>query len=136
MSKNYIDNNLQAIRSEFKLTDYWVYLNAGDQMIPGNYWLKAVREFYNFVEFGRMEDIPSADIATHPFLTTAWKESTERGARFINADPDEVTNAYRPSITANLIMYNMMDWKAGDNIVFSDLAYPSFVYIAAVVCVL
>ena len=42
-----------------------------------------------------MEDIPSADIATHPFLTTAWKESTERGARFINADPEEVTNAYQ-----------------------------------------
>jgi selenocysteine lyase/cysteine desulfurase len=131
MMSNYIDENLQAIRGEFKLTDYWVYLNAGDQMIPGNYWLKAVREFYNFVEFGRMEDIPNADIATHPFLTTAWKESTERGARFINADPEEVTNAYRPSITANLIMYNMMDWKAGDNIVFNDLSYPSFLYIAS-----
>jgi selenocysteine lyase/cysteine desulfurase len=130
MPGNYIDANLEAIRSEFKLTDYWVYLNAGDQMIPGNYWLQAARDFYNFVECGRMEDIPNADIATHPFLTTAWKESTERGAKMINADPAEVTNAYRPSITANLILYNMMDWREGDNIVFNDLSYPSFLYIA------
>ena len=48
MSKNYIDNNLQAIRSEFKLTDYWVYLNAGDQMIPGNYWLKGGQRILQF----------------------------------------------------------------------------------------
>lgn len=130
MTENYIDANLEAIRSEFKMADYWVYLNAGDQMIPGNYWLKAARDFYNFVECGRMEDIPTADIATHPFLTTAWQESIERGARFINANPSEVTNIYRPAIMANLIMYDMLDWEAGDNIVFSDLSYPSFVYIA------
>ncbi len=37
MSDNYIDNNIDAIRSEFKLLDHWIYLNAADQMIPGNY---------------------------------------------------------------------------------------------------
>ena len=42
---NYIDNNIEEIRSEFKLLDYWVYLNAGDQMIPGNYWLKGGQGF-------------------------------------------------------------------------------------------
>ena len=47
--KNYIDDNLEAIRGEFKMLDHWVYLNAGDQMVPGNYWLKAIRDFYNFV---------------------------------------------------------------------------------------
>jgi selenocysteine lyase/cysteine desulfurase len=130
MSNNYIDENLDSIRREFKLTDHWVYLNAGDQMIPGNYWLEAAREFYRFVEYGRMEDIPNADIATHPFLTAAWRESIERSARLINADPEEVTNSYRPSITANLIMYNLLDWEPGDNIVFNELSYPSFVYIA------
>ena len=129
MSGNYIDNNIEDIRGEFKLLDHWVHLNAGDQTIPGNYWLKAVRDFYNFVEYGRMEDIPNADIATHPFLLSAWDECIERAARLINADKDEVTNAYRPAITANLIFYNMFDWFEGDNIVFSDLSYPSFVYI-------
>ena len=129
MSKNYIDENIDEIRSEFKLLDHWIYLNAADQMIPGNYWLKAVREFYDFVEFGRMEDIPNADIATHPFLMAAFRESIERSARFINADPDEVTNAYRPAITSNLILYNMFDWQQGDNVVITDLSYPSIPYI-------
>ena len=129
MSTNYIDQHIDEIRREFKLLDHWVYLNAADQMIPGNYWLTAAREFYNFVEYGRMEDIPTADIATHPFLQASWTESIERSARFINADPDEVTNTYRPAITANLILYNMFEWHEGDNVVITDLSYPSIPYI-------
>src|SRR5690554_6784873 len=125
---NYIDQHIDEIRSEFKLLDYWVYLNAGDQMIPGNYWLKAVKDFYNFVEFGRMEDIPNADIATHPFLTTKWGESIELGAKFINAEVEEVTNTYRPAVTANLILYNMFKWNKGDNVVITNLSYPSIPY--------
>lgn len=126
---NYIDEHIDEIRSEFKLLDHWVYLNAADQMIPGRYWLEAARDFYGFVEYGRMEDIPNADIATHPFLTAACTESIERSARFINADPDEVTNIYRPAIAANLILYNMFDWNEGDNFVITDLGYPSIPYI-------
>ncbi len=102
---NFVDDNIEEIRREFKLLDHWVYLNAGDQMIPGKYWLDATRDFYSFVEFGRMEDIPTADIATHPFLLPVWDECIERAARLINGDKDEVTNAYRPAITANLIFY-------------------------------
>lgn len=126
---NYIDQHIEEIRSEFKLLDYWVFLNAADQNIPGNYWLKAAREYYDFQEFGRMEDIPNADVATHPFLTTAWDECIARGAKLINANKNEVTNTYRPSITANLIFYNMLEWKKGDSVVFTDLSYPSMVYI-------
>ncbi len=126
---NYIDANIDEIRGQFKLLDHWIYLNAADQMIPGRYWLDAVRDFYGFVEYGRMEDIPNADIATHPFLLSAWNESIERSARFINADKDEVTNIYRPVITANLILYNMFEWHEGDNFVITDLSYPSIPYI-------
>ena len=129
MNGNYIDEHLDEVRAEFKLLEHWVYLNAADQMVPGNYWLNAIREFYNFVEYGRMEDIPAADIATHPFLLAKWDESVRLSARFINADPDEVTNAYRPAITANLILYNMMEWDEGDNVVITDLSYPSIPYI-------
>ena len=129
MGDNTIDNNIDAIRSEFKLLDHWIYLNAADQMIPGNYWLSAARDFYSFQEYGRMEDIPTADIATHPFLMALAGECIERAARLINADKDEVTNCYRPCITANLIFYNMFEWHSGDNVVFTDLSYPSIPYI-------
>lgn len=126
---NYIDQHIDAIRSEFKMLDYWVYLNAGDIMVPGRYWLDAARDYYNFQECGRMEDIPNADVATHPFLTSAWDECITRGARLINADKTEVTNMYRPAVTANLILYNMLDWNEGDNAVITDLSYPSVAYI-------
>jgi cysteine desulfurase / selenocysteine lyase len=126
---NYIDQHVDEIRNEYKMLDHWVYLNAGDQMVPGRYWLEAARDFYGFQEFGRMEDIPSADVATHPFLTSAWDDCITRGARLINADKDEVTNIYRPSVTANLILYNMLDWTRGDNVVFTDLSYPGIPYI-------
>ena len=76
-----------------------------------------------------MEDIPTADIATHPFLLSAFSESIELSAKFINADPDEVTNSYRPAITANLILYNMFEWHEGDNVVITDLSYPAIPYI-------
>ena len=38
MNNNYIDDHLDEVRAEFKLLDHWVYLNAADQMVPGNYW--------------------------------------------------------------------------------------------------
>lgn len=40
---NYIDQHLDEIRAEFKMLDHWVYLNAGDIMVPGRYWLDAAR---------------------------------------------------------------------------------------------
>ncbi|MCA9684307.1 MAG: aminotransferase class V-fold PLP-dependent enzyme [Myxococcales bacterium] len=127
--QNPIDAQLDEIRGEFELLEHWNYLNAADQMIPGRYWLRAARRFYDLVEAGRMEDIPQADLATHPFLMPAWSEAIELSAAFINADPDEVTNSYRPTVMANLIFYNMLEWQAGDNVVITDLSYPGYVYI-------
>ena len=124
-----LEKNINEVRKEFKLLDYWTFLNAADQMIPGNYWLKAVREFYNFQETGRMEDIPVQDIATHPFLTTTFFEAIERSANFIHADKEEVTPMYRIMTASNLLLYDMIDWKKGENVVFTDLAYPSIPYI-------
>ncbi len=124
-----LEKNINEIRKEFKLLDHWTFLNAADQMIPGDYWLDACREFYNLVEAGRMEDIPVADIATHPFLTKTFFETIERAARLIHADKEEVINIYRPMTAANLILYNMLDWVKGDNVVFTDLEYPSITYI-------
>lgn len=124
-----LDDRFDEVRAQFGLTRYWAYFNAGDQMIPGRYWLDAVREFYAFQEHGRMEDIPVQDVATHPFLTTAYYEAIEKSARLIGADPDEVTLAYRPMQVCNLVVNDLLDWKPGDNLVFTDLQYPSFPYV-------
>lgn len=126
---NLLENRLDEIRAQFGMTDYWVYFNTADQMIPGNYWLKAVRDFFDFQERGRMDDLPIPDVATHPFLTTAYYEATEKSARLIGADPEEVTLAYRPAQVCNLVANDLIDWKEGDNVVFTDMGYPSFVYV-------
>lgn len=126
---NLLEERFDEVRGEFDLTNYWIYLNAGDQMIPGNYWLKAVRDFYAFQERGRMEDIPVQDVATHPFLTTAYYEATAASARMIGADPEEVTLAYRPMQVCNLVVNDLLEWHPGDNLVFTDLQYPSFPYV-------
>lgn len=130
---NYLEDYLDEVRAQFGMLDHWIFLNAGDQSIPGNYWLKAVRDFFDFQERGRMEDIPNQDIATHPFLMQATYEAIERSAKLIGADKKEVTLMYRPLQAANLIVNDMLDalqpWKNGDNIVFTDLTYPSFTYV-------
>ncbi|MFQ5772161.1 MAG: aminotransferase class V-fold PLP-dependent enzyme, partial [bacterium] len=124
-----IEENLDQIRAEFDLLKYWIYLNAADQMIPGNYWLKAVRDFFDFQERGQMEDIPVSNIATHPFLTSTYYECIERAARLIHANKEEVTNCYRPIQVANMIVNDLLAWRSGDNVVFTDLCYPSFPFI-------
>lgn len=128
-SSNYLEDHLDAVRAEYELLDYWIYLNVADQAIPGNYWLKAVRDFFDFQQRGRMEDIPVQDIATHPFLTTAYYEAIGLSAKLIHADPEEVTLAYRPMQVCNLVVNDMLEWKEKDNIVFTNLQYPSFPYV-------
>ena len=130
---NYLEDHLDEVRAQFGMLDHWIFLNVADQAIPGNYWLKAVRDFFNFQKRGRMEDIPNQDIATHPFLMQATYEAVERSAGLIGADKEEVTLMYRPLQAANLIVNDMLDalqsWKKGDNIVFTNLTYPSFPYV-------
>ena len=133
LKNNYLEEHFYKVREQFSLLDHWVFLNAADQSIPGNYWLKAVRKFFDFQESGRMEDIPNQDIATHPFLMAATYEAMEKSARLIGADSQEVTLMYRPLQACNLIINDMLEamqeWKKEDNIVFTDLTYPSFPYV-------
>jgi len=128
LENNYLESHFDEVRGQFELLNHWNYLNAADQMIPGNYWLKACHDFYDFQAKGRTEDIPNPDIATHPFLMQKTFEAVRKSAKFIHADSDEVTLMYRPMLACNLIV-NMIDWKKGDNVVFTDLDYPSFPFI-------
>jgi len=41
-----------------------------------------------------MEDIPVADIATHPFLTTTFSEAIEKSANFIHTDKEIDSHAF------------------------------------------
>jgi selenocysteine lyase/cysteine desulfurase len=119
----------ERYRNEFPLLKHWIYLNTADMMIPGKYWMDAVRECLNFYECGRIEDMPVADIATHPFLTPVFSECIRRASKLIHAKESEVTNMYRIMTATNLVVNNLLEWERGDNIVFTDLTYPSMSFI-------
>jgi len=124
-----LDKNIENLRKEFDLLKYWVFLNAGASMIPGTYWLKAEEDFLDFQRRGLIETIPVAGIAAHPYLTHTYYECIERAAKLINAKPVEVTNMYRVVTAANLVIKGMLDWDKTDNVVFTDLTYPSITFI-------
>ncbi|MFT4931359.1 MAG: selenocysteine lyase/cysteine desulfurase [Natronomonas sp.] len=118
-----------ATREQFPMLDHEIFLNAADQMAPGRYWIDGFRDCLTLYEAGRISDEPPYGPATHPFLTTAFEECIELGADLLGADPTEVTNMYRPMTAMNLVLTDLLDWEDGDNVVFTDLAYPSLPYI-------
>jgi len=116
-------------RDEYPMLNHWVFFNAADQMVAGRYWLNAMRESLNLYEAGRAEDDPPFGPVTHPFLTTVFNEVNSRAAKLIHAKENEVTNMYRVMTASNSILNDLMDLKKGDNVVFSDLDYPSIPFI-------
>lgn len=118
--------NLDKIREEFPMLKYWIFLNAGGMMIPGKYWLKAAHEFFDLQEKGRMD---SGDVATHPFLSGRAMHAKEEAAKLIHAGKEEVTNMYRVMTASNMVINDIINWEEGDNVVFTDLAYPSIPFI-------
>jgi len=124
-----VNKDVEKIREEYNMLKYWTFLDAANQMIPGNYWLKAQEEYLNFLKCGRIGTVPAADIAAHPFLTSVYNESIVRAAELIHAKNNEVTHIYRVVTAINFILYNMLRWEEGDNIVFTDLTYPSSTYV-------
>lgn len=124
-----IEKNIDKIREEFPLLDQWVFFNAADYNIPGEYWVKAMKDSIDYQRRGQMSDNPPFGFATHPFLTKEFFECKERAADLLHAKPKEVTNMYRIMTASNLIINEFFDWEEGDNIVFTDLEYPSIPYI-------
>ena len=108
---------------EFPMLKHWIFLDAANAMIPGRYWLNEMREcidIYEAAPYG---------VADHPFLTAVFNECINRSARLIHAKKSEVTNIYRVMTAANLIINDLVKWEKGDNVVFSDLDYPSIPFI-------
>lgn len=124
-----LDANLKWIRTQYPMLKHWVFFNAADQMIPGKYWMDAMRECINLYEAGRIEDDAPYGPATHPFLTNVFFETIKKSANLLHALEEEVTNIYRVMTAANLIINDLLKWERGDNVVFTDMDYPSIPFI-------
>jgi selenocysteine lyase/cysteine desulfurase len=124
-----LDKDIEQIRAEYELLDHWLFFNAGAVSVPGNYWLQAEHDFLEFQRRGSIESFPVPGIAAHPFIIRTYYECLERTAKLIHAKSGEVTHMYRVVTAANLIIHNLVSPKKGENVVFTELTYPSITYV-------
>jgi selenocysteine lyase/cysteine desulfurase len=113
-----VDRDIEKIRADFPLLRYVTFLDAANICTPNRRWLKAIMEFWRLRMAGR------DDIANHPFLSEKAMHAKKEAAKLINAKEEEICYIYRVVTALNLVK-TLIDWRKGDKVVFTDLAYPS-----------
>ena len=117
-----LDDKIDQIRSQYDILKSNVYFMSAAVGPAGNYWLDAIKAYLECLRLGKRE--PGLSVHKH---RAAF--ARQGNARLINADEDEVTNSYRVMAAANFVINNLIQWEKEDNVVFSDLSYPSITYI-------
>ena len=109
-----IDKNIGKVREEFPILSYKTYMNSGAHGPALSRVWDAVRDWWRF----RMDE------------DRAVQEPDAKGeaAKILHADPEEICWTNRVTQGFNMVA-SMLDLKRGDNIVCTDLAYPSNVYV-------
>ncbi|MGD2201589.1 MAG: aminotransferase class V-fold PLP-dependent enzyme, partial [Candidatus Bathyarchaeota archaeon] len=109
-----IDDHIEEIRGEFPVLKHKIYLNsAAHGPALGRVW-EAVKRFWSF----RLNEDPG------PIIPDAKGEE----AKLINASTDEITWCSRVTQGFNMVS-SMVGLKRGDNVVVTDLGYPSNVFV-------
>ena len=117
-----LDDRIDHIRSQYDLLNDRVYFMSAAVGPAGHYWLEPIKAYLEGLRLGNRE--PGLSVHMH-----RERFARQGNARLINADEDEVTNSYRVMAAANFVINNLVQLKEGDNVVFSDLTYPSISYI-------
>ena len=113
-----VDRDVEKIREDFPLLRHVTFLDCANISTPNRRWLEAIMEFWRLRLAGR------DDIANHPFLSEKAMHAKKEAAKLINAKEEEICYIYRVVTALNLVK-TLIDWRRGDNVVFTDLAYPS-----------
>jgi len=108
-----LDDRIDWIRSQYDSLRYWVYLMSAGTGPAGNYWLKAIADYQEFLRLNYTEPL----LRVHAEREQFCKQGI---ARLIKADEIEVTNSYRVMAAANMVINNLTHWEKGDKVVFSD----------------
>jgi selenocysteine lyase/cysteine desulfurase len=111
-----IAKNIEKIRDDIYGLDYITFLDTAGQCPILKNQTEASKEFWNYYT--------SIGAVTHgdPPITPATKCQGE-AAKIINADEKDIIMIPRPNHAFNIIK-DIIPWKKGDNIVFTDLGYP------------
>jgi selenocysteine lyase/cysteine desulfurase len=109
-----LDSKIQEIRDEFPILKYKTYMNSAAHGPALRRVWDAVQEYWSF----RMSE--DLDI----------KEPDAKGnaAELIHASEEEICWCARVTQGFNMVA-SMLDFKPGENIVVTDLGYPSNVYV-------
>ena len=108
-----LDRDVERIREDFPILEYKTYLNVaatGPAMLP--VW-RALREFWGFM---------LRDARVNP------PKTRQEAARLLSSKETEICWINRVSQGLNIVQ-SAMDFENGDNVVVTDLAYPSNVYV-------
>jgi len=109
-----IDERIVKIREDFPILKYKTYLNSAAHGPTLRQVWSAAQDWWRF----RMDEDRVAGLA----------EAKEQAARFIHVGEDEVCWTTRVSEGLNTVS-SLVDMKQGDNIVVTELAYPSNVFV-------
>ena len=111
--------SIQSWRSEFPVTETYVYMNhAGVAPLS-----RRVRDAMT----GFLEDATVNGAVNAKLWEKAAEACRDIAAQFINADPTEI--AFMKNTTQGiLIAANGIDWRAGDNVVTTAVEFPANIY--------
>ena len=109
-----IDKNIAKVRGEFPVLKYKTYMNSAAHGPALKRVWDVIQDFWSF----RINEDPD------PLAPDAKGEA----ARLINADEDEVTWCARVTQGFNMVA-SLLDLKKGENVVVTDLGYPSNVFV-------
>ena len=109
-----IDRNIREVRDEFPILKYKTYMNSGAHGPALKRVWNAVREYWSF----RMNED----------LGARQPDAKGAAAELIHASREEVCWCTRVTQGFNMIS-SMMDLKRGENVVVTDLGYPSTVFV-------
>lgn len=109
-----IDRNIREIRQEFPILKYKTYMNSAAHGPTLRRVWKAVQEYWSF----RMNED----------LSARQPDAKGAAADLIHASREEICWCSRVTQGFNMIS-SMMDIKRGENVVVTDLGYPSNVFV-------
>lgn len=109
-----IDKNIAKVRKEFPVLKYKTYMNSAAHGPALKRVWNVIQDFWSF----RINEDPD------PLAPDAKGEA----AKLIHADEDEITWCTRVTQGFNMVA-SLLDLKKGENVVVTDLGYPSNVFV-------
>lgn len=109
-----LDENIDSIRKEFPILEYKTYLNSAAHGPALERVREAVNDYWQF-RINECLDVRSPDLKSE-------------AAELLHVDTDELTWCTRVTQGFNMIR-SMLNFESGDNIVATELGYPSNVFV-------